>query len=228
MRRDSYERAGSGPLLKDQAYERILGQIVSGERKPGDRISERGLSAELQMSKTPIKAALERLEEQGFVTLSPQRSAEVRAMSDREIADHYELRMAVETFVVSRLAGRLPAASARKISQILDRQREITAMPPPLIGWAEADYAFHLALAEALGNEEIVKIIALHRDRLRWLVRAIARQDHSVPPKSYAEHRRVFDLLLEDEPEQAALAMRSHLQHGLVFVLRGGAYGEDS
>ena len=64
------------------------------------------------MSKTPVKAALERLESEGFITISPQRGVVVRQFAIHEIADQYEMRVALETYTVRTLAGRLSAEQA--------------------------------------------------------------------------------------------------------------------
>lgn len=212
-------------LLKNRAYEVIRERIVSGELVPGDRISERSLGSELAMSKTPVKAALERLEEQGFVSLSPQRRATVRAMTSKEISDHYELRIALETFVVERLTGRLDDATIETVTDNLRLQQMITTGGGALEGWREADYGFHLALARALGNNEIVRIIALHRDRLYRLVAAIARQDPSVPAVSFREHCTIFEHVREGRREEAVAAVTSHLDHGRRFAVYGDEYG---
>lgn len=226
-RRDSAQAdARAAALLKNQAYEILIGRIQAGELAPGDRLSERGLSAELGMSKTPIKAALERLEEQGYVTLSPQRSATVRAMSLKEIADHYELRMAVESFVASRISAHLGSQAAEAIAAILRRQRDILANSPTLEGWVESDYEFHLALAQATGNDEIVKIIAVQRDRLFRVVHTITRADRSVPMISYCEHELIFEHVLAGRAEEAVAATITHLANGRRFMLHGGTYGQ--
>ena len=59
------------------------------------------------MSKTPVHVALERLEAEGFVSVSPQQGIVVRDMSIQDIVEHYEMRQAIEAFVVSKLAGKL-------------------------------------------------------------------------------------------------------------------------
>ncbi|MFV0453021.1 MAG: GntR family transcriptional regulator [Propioniciclava sp.] len=210
-------------LLKNRAYETLLQRIVRGELVPGQRLSERSLSAELRMSKTPVKAALERLEEQGFITLSPQRRAVVRGMSDKDIADHYELRGAIEQLVVTKLAGGLSAANADTITETLDRQRAIIADAPPLVGWAEADYDFHLALAHAAGNQEVLKIMYLQRDRLSWLVEAIVRKDPTAPLVTCQEHEDIFQFIQEGRAAEAAAAVDLHLRNGLSFMLDGAA-----
>ena len=78
-------QAGRG-LLKDDAYERIKHLIQTQVFKPGTFLSERELAARLGMSKTPVRSALERLQSEGFVQISPQQGAVVREPSLNEIS----------------------------------------------------------------------------------------------------------------------------------------------
>ena len=96
-------------LLKDQAYENLKNLILEEVFAPGTFLSERQLAARLDMSKTPIRSALERLETEGFVTVSPQQGIVVRESSLREIVDLFDIRIALEVFVVQSIAGRLNA-----------------------------------------------------------------------------------------------------------------------
>ncbi len=120
----------SGPpdrgLLKEQAYVELKQLILSGAIAPGSFLAERQLAGRLGMSKTPVRAALERLELEGFVTVSPQQGILVRDLSLHEIADQYEIRIALEAFVVRHVAGRLAAPQVERLRDNLHEQ-EATA-----------------------------------------------------------------------------------------------------
>src|SRR5437870_2186503 len=96
-------------LLKERAYSEIKRRILDGGFAPSTFLSERQLASQLAMSKTPIRAALERLEMEGLVVVSPQQGILVRDLSVHEIADLYEMRAALETYVVRAVAGQLTA-----------------------------------------------------------------------------------------------------------------------
>src|SRR5690349_12584816 len=78
--------------LKHRAYAALKSRILSGALSPGELLSERLLAQDLKMSKTPVHAALERLEGEGLVTVTAQQGIIVRAISPEEIADHFEIR----------------------------------------------------------------------------------------------------------------------------------------
>src|SRR5262245_27959269 len=94
-------------FLKERAYERLKHGLLNNDYPPGTFLSERQLAENLGMSKTPVKAALERLESEGFITVSPQQGIVVRELSVSEIADLYEIRAALESFTLKSLAGKL-------------------------------------------------------------------------------------------------------------------------
>ena len=102
--------SNDGLLLKERAYSEIKQRLQAGEYASGTFLSERQLAIQLGMSKTPIRAALERLEQEGFVAISPHQGVIIRDLSVHEIADQYEFREALETFVARRMAGRLTPA----------------------------------------------------------------------------------------------------------------------
>lgn len=213
-------------LLKDRAYDYIKGLILDGSYEPGCFISERELSAQLQMSKTPVRAALERLAEQGFVTIAPQRGVIVRALSSREIADHYDFRMALESWIMRTMAGRLNADDVRQLRENLATQQRQVSGDNDIRGFTESDAAFHIIITQATGNAEFERAMAHQRDKVQLVVEQIAFRDPTVPPHSYAEHRGIFDALMDGDGDLASRLVVEHLEHGKKFLLMGGTYGQ--
>lgn len=216
-------------LLRDRAFEHIRTAIIDGSYPPGSFLSERELARSLEMSKTPIRVAFERLAEQGLVTISPQRGVVVREMSAKEVADHYDLRIALETFVARRLAARgVLGEEHDALAENLREQEELVSGDVDIRGFMRADAAFHLLLAGALGNEEILRTMTQQRDRVRRVVESIYQKDHRVPPVSVREHRAILEAVLAGDAEAAAAAAECHLDNGRRFLLMGGTYGEKS
>ena len=111
--------------LKQRAYDELKRLILSGELAAGTVQSVRQLAAQLDMSKTPVHAAIERLEAEGLVTLAPQQGVVVRELSVRDIVSHYEIRQALEPFVMRRLAGRLTASQIDLLRENQVRHRDL-------------------------------------------------------------------------------------------------------
>lgn len=222
----SVDSSRERPLLKEVAYEHIKQLMCDGSHPPGTFLSERELAAALNMSKTPVRAAFERLSEQGFVTIAPQRGVIVRQLSPKEISDHFDLRIALETFIARKLAGRISAEQEAQVQANLELQRQQVTDPLDLAGWTTSDSRFHLMLAEFVGNDEIVRTMTHQRERVQRVVGSIATRDKHIPPKSQQEHQAIFDLIRAGDGEAAAKAVEEHLLHGMRFLLLGGRYGD--
>jgi DNA-binding GntR family transcriptional regulator len=108
---------GAMLLLKDIAYDQIKERILDESFEPGRFLSERELIEILQMSKTPIKSALIRLESEGFVTVSSKQEIIVNDLTLNRIVDIYELRTVLETFNIQATLGRF--AGNQEIYRVL-------------------------------------------------------------------------------------------------------------
>lgn len=210
-------------LLKQTAFEEVKRRILDGTFAPGTFVSERELSELLAMSKTPIRSALERLSQLGFVNISPQRGIVIRELSLREVTDHYDLRIALESFVARCLAGRLSAEQVRRITANLDRQRECVA-GADIPGYMSADGEFHLMLCEILDNREIVQVMAHQREKLARVVEQNVRRDIGRMSVSADEHATILQALLDDDPRLAEERMIDHLETGKRFLVSSGPY----
>lgn len=206
------------PLLKEQAYAEIKTLLLDGIYAPGAFLSERRLAAQLGMSKTPIRAALERLELESFVATAPRQGIVVRELSLQEIKDHYEIRTALEGFVVGQLAGRLTEPQLAALRDNLAQQQD------QLDGGAartymQLDAVFHLSLCDFLGNQEISRVMRHQRDKLYRVVLKILERDIHRMARSHAEHVAIVDALEAGAPDQAASLMREHFENGKRLLL---------
>ncbi len=217
-RNDASNAVGGRSLLKDRAYEVIKKKIMDEEFPPGSFMAERKLALMLGMSKTPVKSALERLANEGFVTIAPQQCVLVRDLPIDEIADQYEIRAALETFVVRGLARRITAAQVESLRSSPALRTETVEMVE-VENWVELDAAFHLSLAKMFGNQAIYRVMLDLRDRMH---RIITRVFHLQPIRimeSVHEHCEIVDAIAAGEGEKAAARVVSHLERGRDLIL---------
>lgn len=200
-------------LLKDRAYEELKQLILDWTFMPGTFLSERQLAARLGMSKTPVRSALERLAHEGFVTISPQQGIVVREFSLEEIIDLFDIRVALETFVVQRLARRIGEEWVEKIEANLRGQLE-TTQSGDFQAATILDADFHILLCNALGNQEILRTMLHLRDKLYRVVHRVLRHDRSRITTSYEEHRAIADAIFSGDADLAADLVVKHLEWG--------------
>ena len=204
-------------LLKEVAYQELKALLLDGTFPPGTFLSERRLAERLGMSKTPIKVALERLETQGFIATSPQQGIVVRELSLREISEHYDIRIALETFVVGAIAGKLLPEAAASLRANLDQQQACIDAGD-IQGHVEADADFHMLLAFAHDNREIIRVMQHQRERIFRVAIQISRQNPARMEASLGEHRRVFEAIVAGDGQLAASWMEEHLAVGRGYL----------
>jgi DNA-binding GntR family transcriptional regulator len=205
-------------LLKERAYQEIKRRVLSGAYAPGSFLAERQLAEQLGMSKTPVKAALERLEHEGFITVSPQQGIVVRELVLREIADQYEIRAALETFTVRAVAGKLTPERAARLRANLKAQERIRGKGE-VVRAVELDAEFHALFAEFLGNQEILRVTLQLREKMQRVITAVFQLNPGRIDSSYDEHRAIAEAVIRGDGAEAARLAERHLEIGKRFLL---------
>lgn len=206
-------------LLKNQAYTEIKALLLEGVFKPGDFLSERQLAERLGMSSTPVRAALERLAFETFVNVYPRQGIFVRELSLQEIKDHYEIRIALESFVVSQIAGRITPEQIEALAIILEEQSLLLDRGSAR-QYMQLDAAFHLKLCEILGNKEIVRMMLHQREKLYRIVLQLLERGMRNMRTSYEEHVGILEALKQGDGQLAAERMRTHFENGRQILFR--------
>jgi DNA-binding GntR family transcriptional regulator len=200
-------------LLKERAYDEIKRLILEGDLVPGTFLAERQLAARLGMSKTPVRSALERLESEGFISISPQQGAIIRDISVNEIADQYEIRTALESFVVRTLAGRLNGGQVGLVRANLEEQRENLARGDVERGVA-LDEEFHALFGRFLGNQEILRVMGQLRDKIHRVIFRVFTMNPERMASSLEEHTAIAEAIFNGDAPLASRRIEQHLQVG--------------
>jgi DNA-binding GntR family transcriptional regulator len=170
------------------------------------------------MSKTPVRTALTRLEMDGFVTVSPQQGIVVREPSIHEIVDLFDIRMALETFVVRRLAGNLSPEQAARLRENLEQQgRSVKERDNETA--TRLDTEFHLMLCEFLDNREILVAMERLRGKLHRIILGIQNKTPERMVDGWREHESIAEAVLQGRGEQAAQRIVQHLEWGKKFLV---------
>ena len=109
--------------LRELALEHLRNSIVDGTLKMGQTLSERGISEELGVSKSPVREALAQLRDEGLVTIEPQKGARVFTLSDSEVAQICDFRQAIETATFELALKRNPNGLASDINKVVGHMR---------------------------------------------------------------------------------------------------------
>lgn len=189
------------------AYDRLLQEITSGRIEPGNRITETELAERLQMSRTPVREALRRLEAEGLVTHKPRVGVIVRQLSYSELMELYEMRWVLEG-TAARLAAR--AASDVEIEELGAINDEMAACAGDGAALYALNRQFHTTLIAAARNRFLVKSVRSIELTLQILgptpLREMRRAQEVI-----AEHAGVVEALRLRDGAGAEAAMRAHM-----------------
>ncbi|SFM28445.1 GntR family transcriptional regulator [Salibacterium qingdaonense] len=205
-------------LLKDAAYQKIKEKILEEEYPPGEFLSERTLINDLQMSKTPIKNALTRLEAEGFASVSSKQGILVHDLSVERINNIYNLRIALETFNCEEMYRRIAGDHLKELEKNLEETRK-TAENLDVKTFANLDHEFHLALSEIAGNSEITRILINYQDQLLRITLRHLKKDPMRIRKFYEDHVQLYEALKNNEAESVEI-MRKHLQESKQMLFK--------
>src|SRR5919198_6527727 len=142
-------------VLREQVKELILERILNGTYKPGERLVETRIAAELGTSQAPVREALRDLELLRFVESEPFRGARVREVSEEELIEIYPVRAAIEEVAAREAAKRLDG-EVEQLEAELEAMRT-AAERGDLHEQVEHDVAFHRLIVEAAGNQVLLE-----------------------------------------------------------------------
>jgi DNA-binding GntR family transcriptional regulator len=206
-------------LLQDVAYNRLKELIVGGDLPPGTYFSERQMAQMLDMSTSPVRAALKRLSSDGFVVISAQRGVSVKTLSVNELNDLFEYRMALESFVVAKLCGKSDLPTMDAIDANL-REQLNSAEQGDITRHAHLDVSFHILLCDAHGNQEISSSLRLLKDRLNQVAARVTRNNVGRSTDNYREHYELFQLIRQGKKDEAVEMLGKHLEYARQFYFQ--------
>lgn len=210
--------AGRRELFKDRAYDELRSRLDSHQYRPGMFLSERQLAEEFGMSKTPIKAALERLEMEGFITVSPQSGILVRELTVEEITEMYEIRVALEGFVLRSVAGKVTSQQMRRWEDNLEAYAQVNDRPDARQRAVALDAEFHLMPCEFLGNRLIINTMQQFSSKMLHVIHRVFSHLPERVSQSLIEHRQIVEAVQQGKGEKAQRLSEMHLRIGHEIV----------
>lgn len=199
--------------LKEKAYLHIKKLLLNEDIPVNSFLSERGLAEQLGMSKTPVRLAIERLENEGFVRVSPQQGIVVVALSFEDILDYIEFRLALECFVVEQIAGKLTTEQVKALQQNLEQQIKLMEQEGDVREQlVVSDMAFHRLLAEFKGNAQILQALEWQQDMIFRVANRVYERHPVRSATSIEEHEAIAKAVIKGQKAKAATLMSDHIQ----------------
>lgn len=186
--------------LKEVAYESMLEKIRGHALEPGKVYSERQISAEIGVSRTPLHSALLQLEKDGYVDVLPSRGFMLHQFSAEDVRRTFEVRSAVEFYCCSRIMDDLQKdelaakQQVERLKDVLSQQEAIIGSSRDIVAYERCDFSFHEEIVSYAGNPEFDRLFSSYMFWIQDLAEQSLRHEGRMED-ALKEHQAIVDAL---------------------------------
>jgi DNA-binding GntR family transcriptional regulator len=216
--RKTKSRPRAAENLSARVYQQIKHLILCNQVMPGQKMHHQELSDRLGVSRTPVREALTRLVQEGYVSLLPNRGFTCKEIRLQEAEELYDLREALEAFAVEKAVEKLSENALEQLSRKMDIygadvQRRFSR--ERLI----CDQDVHLEIARLSGNETLIRTLTQVFERIILKRRTDGLYDPDRGISAHQEHMDLFQAMKRRDAAAAVLSVRAHIRAGKDNVL---------
>lgn len=203
--------------LEDKIFSILEEEILSGKLKSGDKLKEQALSERLGASRTPIRAALLRLADEGLISFNTNRSATVVGVTENDVADIYKIRIRLEGLASGLAAARISEEEKKQLSDSVELS-EFYLAKQDAEHLKELDTEFHSIIYKASGNRLLSHILLdLHRNIKAY--RKLSLSDPKRVSETVKEHREILDAIIASDEARADELTSLHITRAMENLL---------
>jgi DNA-binding GntR family transcriptional regulator len=213
MAKTPLPHAAQSRVLVDWVTESLRTAILAGHFEPAERLDLDLVASEYQVSRTPLREAVRRLETEGFIVSRPHHGVFVAFLTPDDIAEIYNVRALLEAEIARQVTVLLSPRALAGLEQLL-LEDEASCAAGNSLAHVEADLAFHRTIASFCPNRLLKETVESLNNRAIAVRRySLVRPGrHREITESIQEHRDILCALLERAPDRAAGSMACHLQ----------------
>lgn len=206
------------PRLADEVYNQLVAAIMAREIGPDDRLVQEKLAAELDISRTPVREALLRLEKEGVLHLATSGGFRLTKISEEETRELYQARAAIEGQAARILAVRKDPEELESLRKLIKETETLTN--PTTRDYFVANRTIHRAFMEAAGNRFLLEMFDMIWGRAMafHLFAAIENADIA---KSLGNHLELVEAIATGDKTQALEVFTAHIKEGFELHLDG-------
>lgn len=204
-------------FLKEIAYEKIKEKIIRGDYTDNPYTSENELVRELNMSRTPIREALHKLEHEKLIKLTGN-GVIIQELSIKDTNDILDLRVAIEVFSLRKSIHLVKQKDIDELQKIIDEQ-QVAVANEDSYAFMQGDIRFHQYLLEIGDNDLFLEIMKNLRERLFTHGNRIFNKKAGRMLKSLNEHKEIVEHLAAGNHPEAILTLERHIENGKLRLL---------
>jgi DNA-binding GntR family transcriptional regulator len=210
----------------DEVHSVLQGLIIGGDFQPGHRLTELALAAQLRISRTPLRHALQRLIAEGWLSRTSTGAIHVVDVSEEEIEALYAVRSALEQMMIAQAAKRMSAEAMIELGSILKRQDEAARTHDARLVSTLGEL-FHRTLWRLSGNEVGVKFLEEVLQRTTRYRRLSFTAAYRFKEGS-SEHWKILSALERGDVDQARHLLQRHVEQSHRYVIEAFSIWRDA
>src|SRR5215207_7820722 len=201
--------------LKEDIFDVLHQKIISGVYKPGDWLRQEDIATQLGVSMTPVREGLDLLVSAGLVERVPYRGVQVREISPKDVIEAYGLRLVLEAVIAQEAARHITDEQIARLERMLEAMKKHDTLKE-MSDERKLSREFHSAIAEASGNELLIKLYAIVANAFPdWLLYEALFRNPELLADSIAntlkEHIAIVEALKKRNGAQAAQRSIEHV-----------------
>jgi DNA-binding GntR family transcriptional regulator len=212
--------------LVDDAAQTLRDAILKGRVQAGARLRQVQLADGLGISRTPIREALVRLQEEGLVELLPGGGVRAKLLNLDEAVELYDVREVLDGLAARLAASRADAATLARLERLLERMGRSVA-GGDTNQWFGAHVAFHEEIVRASGNRPLGRMLPVVRQSVQHFHPLLLRTERRLE-NAWEEHRGIYAAIAGRDPGTAERLARAHIANAKAIVVNVMARSEAS
>lgn len=199
--------------LPDAIYLVLRDEILSGTHPPGDALRQEPLAKRFDVSRIPIREALNRLQADGLVQLRPRRGYVVASLDLEEIKEIFELRMVLEEHIGRIATMRRNEKDVRDVRRIVEAMEQVKINhQDDVVSWSKLNRKFHTRLCEASGRRHFYNVTNAFRDMVERYIRMELTMTGDLG-EAQREHREIVDAFAQGDAKLVGQLSAQHCEH---------------
>jgi DNA-binding GntR family transcriptional regulator len=204
--------------IKEQVYNVIKDNILNGHFKPGEKLQEKKIAEDLNVSRSPVREAIKELIGEGLLESIPNKSITVKKLSNKDIIDIFEFRSMIEKYSINKTISSLTEEKINRINELL-KELEDTYNANDLHAYCQVDVNMHNEIIFMSENMVVYNAIK-NIFSLMQPFRIISLHSKKRFEESFLEHKEILEGIKEKDFERAWKANSNHLKFAKEEILK--------
>jgi DNA-binding GntR family transcriptional regulator len=204
--------------LADEVYDQLVSAIMNLDIGQQDRLVQEKLATDLGISRTPVREALMRLEQEGVLQKSAQGGYRLHQMSDQEVRELYQTRAAIEGQVARILAEKNDPSDLAKLRETIKREENISSAS--IRDYFEANRNIHRHFVELANNRYLLEMFDMTWGKA-MAFQLFAQIENVDLSKSLGDHMALVDVIETGDKVEALEVFIQHIQDGFDLQMQG-------